>query len=39
MLWVLETAERIFLSVTGCTNHDRGLSEEILPVVLKGVSA
>ncbi|MFE4757888.1 hypothetical protein ACFRIB_48245 [Streptomyces mirabilis] len=36
---VLEAAERIFGSLTGYTGYDRDLSEEILPVVLKAVSA
>lgn len=36
---VLEAAERLFVSVTGCTGYDRDLSEEILAVVLKCVSA
>ncbi|MFJ9590533.1 hypothetical protein [Streptomyces acidicola] len=36
---VLEAAERIFVSLTGCTAFDRDLSEEILTVVLKSVSA
>ncbi|MFJ1610766.1 hypothetical protein ACIOHS_46835 [Streptomyces sp. NPDC088253] len=36
---VLEAAERIFVSRTGCTGYDRDLSEEILTVVLKAVSA
>ncbi|MDX2576661.1 hypothetical protein PV332_14405 [Streptomyces scabiei] len=36
---VLEAAERIFVSLTGYTGYDRGLSEDILPVVLKAVSA
>ena len=36
---VLNAAERIFVSLTGCSTYDRGLSEEILQVVLKCVSA
>ncbi|KUN01759.1 hypothetical protein [Streptomyces canus] len=36
---VLEAAERIFVSLTGYTGFDRDLSEEILMVVLKCVSA
>ncbi|MDW4910442.1 hypothetical protein RB628_35225 [Streptomyces sp. ADMS] len=36
---VLEAAERIFVSLTGSTGFDRDLSEEILMVVLKSVSA
>jgi hypothetical protein len=36
---VLEAAERIFVSLTGYTGFDRDLSEEILTVVLKCVSA
>ncbi|MEU9331320.1 hypothetical protein AB0D91_47825 [Streptomyces canus] len=36
---VLEAAERIFVSLTGHTGFDRDLSEEILTVVLKAVSA
>ncbi|MFF4733301.1 hypothetical protein ACFY3M_50515 [Streptomyces mirabilis] len=36
---VREAAERIFVSLTGYTGYDRDLSEEILPVVLKAVSA
>ena len=36
---VLEAAERLFVSVTGCTSYDCDLSEEILAVVLKCVSA
>lgn len=36
---VLEVAERIFVSLTGYTGFDRDLSEEILTVVLKCVSA
>ncbi|MFE4964380.1 hypothetical protein [Streptomyces sp. NPDC056660] len=39
MLRVLETVERIFVSLTSYTHYDRDLSEEILPVVLKAVSA
>jgi hypothetical protein len=36
---MLETTERIFVSLTGYTGFDRDLSEEILTVVLKCVSA
>ncbi|WP_371572507.1 hypothetical protein [Streptomyces sp. NBC_01314] len=36
---VLEAAERIFVSLTGYTGFDRDLSEEILTIVLKAVSA
>lgn len=36
---VLEAAERIFVSLTGSTGFDRDLSEEVLAVVLKSVSA
>ncbi|QIY93054.2 hypothetical protein HEP87_00960 [Streptomyces sp. S1D4-11] len=36
---VLEAAERIFVSLTGYTGYDRDLSEDILAVVLKAVSA
>ncbi|MFJ5730993.1 hypothetical protein [Streptomyces paradoxus] len=36
---VLEAAERVFVSLTGYTGFDRDLSEEILTVVLKSVSA
>ncbi|MFF8028727.1 hypothetical protein ACFZDJ_48260 [Streptomyces sp. NPDC007896] len=36
---VSEAAERIFVSLTGCTGYNRDLSEEILTVVLKAVSA
>ncbi|MFB8166209.1 hypothetical protein G3I31_07365 [Streptomyces sp. SID9913] len=36
---VLEAAERIFVSLTGYTGYDRDLSEDILSVVLKAVSA
>ncbi|MEU9287831.1 hypothetical protein AB0D57_24785 [Streptomyces sp. NPDC048275] len=36
---VLEAAERVFVSLTGYTGFDRDLSEEILMVVLKTVSA
>ncbi|MFF0097177.1 hypothetical protein ACFYSF_45750 [Streptomyces canus] len=36
---VLEAAERAFVSLTGYTGFDRDLSEEILTVVLKCVSA
>lgn len=36
---VLEAAERIFVSLTGYAGFDRDLSEEILAVVLKSVSA
>jgi hypothetical protein len=36
---VLEAAERVFVSLTGGTGFDRDLSEEILAVVLKSVSA
>ncbi|GGN46681.1 hypothetical protein GCM10011578_099720 [Streptomyces fuscichromogenes] len=36
---MLEAAERIFVSVTGYTSFDRDLSEKILMVVLKAVSA
>ncbi|MFD8222141.1 hypothetical protein ACFV2U_53080 [Streptomyces sp. NPDC059697] len=36
---VREIAERIFVSLTGCTGFDRDLSEEILTVVLKCVGA
>lgn len=36
---VLEAAERIFVSLTGHTGFDRDLSEEILTVVLKAVTA
>ncbi|MFE2716468.1 hypothetical protein ACFXKI_31965 [Streptomyces mirabilis] len=32
---VVEAAERIFVSLTGCTGYDRDLSEEILAVVLR----
>ncbi|MFD3590014.1 hypothetical protein [Streptomyces sp. NPDC058683] len=39
VLRVLETVERIFVSLTGYTQFDRDLSEEILPVILKAVSA
>ncbi|MFD7379420.1 hypothetical protein [Streptomyces mirabilis] len=35
---VREAAERIFVSVAGCTGYDRDLSEEILTVVLRAVS-
>jgi hypothetical protein len=36
---VLEAAERIFVSLTGCTGFDRDLSQEILTVVLTTASA
>ncbi|MFE6904026.1 hypothetical protein ACFVFJ_45725 [Streptomyces sp. NPDC057717] len=36
---VREAAERIFVSLTGHTDYDRALSDEILTVVLKCVSA
>ncbi|MFD8725623.1 hypothetical protein ACFV2H_48730 [Streptomyces sp. NPDC059629] len=39
VLRVLEAAERIFVSPTGHTHFDRDLSEELLTVVLKAVSA
>ncbi|MER6533451.1 hypothetical protein ABT215_06460 [Streptomyces sp900105755] len=39
VLRVLERAERIFVSLTGHTHFGRDLSEEILPLVLKVVSA
>ncbi|MDQ1073740.1 hypothetical protein QFZ32_009268 [Streptomyces canus] len=39
MQQALEAAERIFVSLTGYTGFDLDLSEEILAVVLKSVSA
>ncbi|MFJ8510006.1 hypothetical protein [Streptomyces avermitilis] len=36
---VMEAAERIFASLTGCAGYDRDLSEEILAVVPKCVGA